>query len=248
MLYFDILPVELLHQILYNILTFDDMESLYKSGSVIDRKVFDDPMYWEGTIRHYIIPFTIDYNEYKNVNTYEGYDFTDRQKSRAKYTIDYTDKFYIDINYKNISSRLLNYKSNKGFYNLISFRQLLGAHGCVIDFIKSRIKSYFANPETELPISSEEKLNKINDLELLCPSCFSYNEIRFLRSCRATATYVYNAEVYGVKIFIGRYFHFQLFASGYQGHIYEVRLQNVFDLLLHIYCNYMLLIKGINSK
>ena len=236
MLYFDTIPVELLHQILYNIFDFNDVVRLYESDLLTVKKVFDDPMYWEGKVRYYIIPFTIDFNEYEKEHMYDELDFL-KKRITLTYGVDYTDKFDININYKNIPSYLVDYKDKGIFHNLLKFKKILSAYNYTIDIIKHGIGGYFEDPDVDFLMPFEYDLNQINDFDLLCLSCSENEKVKIFNSLQDIYTCTYQMYLYKVRIYIGRYFYFQLSTPGYKGDKYEVKLQNVFDLLLHLHCN-----------
>ena len=230
MLYFDLIPIELLHQILYNILDFNDILTLYKLDSPIIRKIFDDHTYWEGKIRHYIIPFTIDFNKYKKLKVYNELDFLQRM-IMLKNKADYTDKFDININYKNIPQKLLDYKDGGIFDSLQKFAKLFTAYIYAVSIIEIAINKYFAHPDINYLMEIEFSINDINNFELLCLPYPQDKKVKFFNSLRE----MYPSQ-YRMMIYIGRYFYFQLYTSDYEDDRYEVKLQNVFDLLLHLQC------------
>ena len=212
MLYFDIIPRELLHQILYNVLERKDVLTLYNSNISIFRQVLDDPNYWNERVRYYIIPFII--NSTNN-------------------------KQFININYKAIPSDLLNYASEDIYSKMYKYERLVISYTNVISDIKQLI---IQSPTININCCVLYALNTITNFELVCPHSVICDKFEILNMIATVhpVTYSRNTDetgIIGISFNRGSTFYFTIVIEDIEHFKYEVGVQNVFDLLLHLYCN-----------
>lgn len=210
MLYFDIIPRELLHQILYNVLERKDVLTLYNSNISIFRQVLDDSNYWNERVRYYIIPFTI--NSTNN-------------------------KEFININYKAIPSDLLNYASEDIYSKMYKYERLVISYTNSARDIRQLI---IQNESSDVQYIILYALNSITNFELVCPHSIMCDKFEILNMIATIDPVIYsvNTDEAGViGISFNNTFHFTIMVEDIEHFKYDVGVQNVFDLLLHLYCN-----------
>ena len=145
MLYFDLIPQELLHLILYNISSDDYILILYNIP--IFKRILDDPSYWNGKIRYYLI--SLNFNYYKNFN--------------------------ININYNAIPSDLLNYKTRDIYSKMFKSKRVIMSYETTFQEINEILIRNYVGPIyddiEDMPdlVGNLYTLNDVSNFELLCP-------------------------------------------------------------------------------
>ena len=165
-----------------------------------------------------------------------------------------------EINSKYVPSNLLNFRNNENILNKISnYTILLNSYKKVKYAINSSIEESVRNPceGEEYSQAWAYLLKSINNFELLCPpsayiarDSLSLPKIKINDNIRIdlfkdfiSYDYTYEDRNYyspAISITIGHMFTYYIGTkSNYRNHdyIYEVDLQDVFNLLFHIYCN-----------
>ena len=216
MLYFDLIPQELLHLILYNISGDNDVFILYNIP--IFKGILDDPSYWNGKIRYHLIPLIFNY--YKNFN--------------------------ININYDAIPSDLLNYKTGDIYSRMFKSKRVIISYDTTFReineiLIRSYVEPIYDDIE-DMPdlVGNLYTLNNVSNFELLCPDSVVCDRLKIFNIISTTNPVNHRISIDAnlIGIIVNKSFYFIIKnKKHHKSYEYEVKLQNVFDLLLHLHCN-----------